>query len=1267
MVKDPQDKERCSEDTMNLRAAIFLCLILPVIGFAASPVSEAVWHGDDSCPEGAGWSFEVLSSDPSGSRLLLECPGFWTQEVEVDGEIYTKVILPQAGILTEAGLPALPAVSKILAVPDDRDVEVIVSNVIYQTFSCVNPLPAEPDPETLAGFATPPPQGVYPENWAEALPPAIFKDYRVSQVNLFPIRYDFNERRIQLATRLEVEIRTTKPTTVNVKTYTPRYSDAFAPLYDSLIDNIDEFNTASPLVGEGPRGGYLIVADDRVFGAEVDSLVNVFATWKRELGYDVTVLLLSEIGGTREEIQDAVKQVYYGGDVPLDYVLLIGDIDGQINIPAYSIVKPTGGEQDVTDHPYAMLEGDDYFPDVMIGRISVTSTAELATALWKTTYYQRYPDVAGTDWLKEACVVAGNYSDVGIAPITPVWTSMWLVDKLYDHGYAQVDTFFWWTGNPNPPYPGNDLIAESINDGVGLVAYRGWADANGWQYPVFKVEDVEALSNGAYLPIVVSMVCNTGDFGNLSVDPCFGESWLRTGSQFNLKGGAAFFGPSDLHTNTKWNNALYAGFFEGVLEENLTRIGQAAIRAKFELYYGFPENTGVGDFAEFYFHVYNILGDPELSVRTAVPQILTLDLPAGVSLGRQTVTAEVRTPSGDPVSGAYVAFYKDDEISAGGVTSSDGTVMVEIEPLSEGEITVTASTSNCVPVQLSINAAVGSFPLGISEVEAGTGGALPAGETSTLTVTLTNFGATDLSGVQAELSADDPYVAVEQSQSAVGVVEAGGDAEASFTVSVSPDCPQNHVIEFTLFLEDDQAQSAQVKFLTPVGGLLFMPAGVYFESGSAEPGSSAQLRLLVTNAGTSTADQLMGTLTCNDGAVSVIQGESSFPVLLPGAVAAGATVFGIEVDSGARVGRQVILDLELTAGDYSQVLNFPLQLGQPASTDPLGPDSYGYFAYDDTDADYAEAPTFEWIELDSAYGGEFDTLYQLGDDKSTVIELPFTFRYYGVDYDSITVCSNGWVSMGSTWMANFRNWNLPSALGPPALIAAFWDDLKADTTGGNSSINVFTRYDESEGRLVIEWSRCINRFGYENYGTWKEETFEIVLYDPAEHLTATGDGEILFQYLVVNDVDDNNNYATVGIEDEAHRRGLQIAYSNDYPTTMAHLADGRAVKITTDPPDAFGKTADAPSGGTGGVKLYDPLPNPANPSASVRFFLPRDGQVRLDVYNLQGRLLATLADGAMEAGDHLLRLRGDDFSSGIYFLRLRYNGSVMTKKLLILK
>ncbi|RJP79894.1 MAG: T9SS C-terminal target domain-containing protein [Candidatus Zixiibacteriota bacterium] len=1253
---------------MNLRATALLLLLLPLTAGASQVPAEAQWLGLPQSAAGTPLRLEIVSSTAAGVHLALDCSGLYVREEVQDGQTRTRVIVPpewdhRLGWTHDAGRPELPVLNRLLALPPDRGAEIVITQVEYQAFPCDRPWLAEAEAGFPARLADS--QGQFPAAWAEAGTPGILKDYRVVPVRIHPVRWDADRRQLLVATRLEVEVRTTRPSDDNVKTFTAAPSQAFLPVYQAAIDNFDQVALAGPVQGNGGRGKYMIIVHENFVS---NAFLQNFIQWKSQLGYGVRVWTYPyglDEGTLKIMIKSEIILEYFAGDSPLEYVLLIGDADVNdlIKLPAYTIYRPEGAPiPDPTDHPYAMLEGSDYYPDLMIGRISVDSDVELATVMNKTLSYQKTPSMYQTAWFKRALVAAGNFSDSGPV-LTPVWTSLWLVDKLYDYGYNQVDTVFYWGSGSL----GTAEIRNSINAGVSLIGYRGWGNANGWQYPYFGLTDLQSLTNGPKMAVMASIVCATGNFKG-TVDPCFGEAWVRLGSPNDPKGGVAFYGPSDLHTNTKWNNAMYAGFYEGLLEENLYRLGQAALRGKMELDYGFPGNPE--GYTNFYFHTYNILGDPELPMWTDVPATISLNVPFSVSPGLQEVTATVTRSDGSLLGGAYVAFYKENEVLTGGLTGPDGKITLPVQPASSGALTVTATRQNCKPAQVNITVQPAALALGLNGYSVDGDGAAQAGETVDLALVIKNFdGAAGVSSVTAQLAESDPYASLASTSYNLGSINANGEAAAHFTLTLAANTPNSHEVEFTLNLTAATG-TAEAKFTLPVGGLQLVPAGYVIESGALAPGSTAQVRLRLCNAGTIPAQSLTGALSSYSGAVTVPGNQAGFPLLPPNQPALSNTAYTVSVAPTAGNGQQVILHLALAgAGGFTQEVNFPVQLGSPATTDPLGPDSYGYYIYDDTDQAYAAAPVFDWIELDPLFAtlpGYLPgaTLTSLHDDDSHVLSLPFTFTYYGEEYDQITVCSNGWICMGETWMADFRNWNLPSALGPPALVAPFWDDLQPNPNL-DTLIRVFTYHDAAAGQFVVEWSRTVNDYLYETPANWKEETFEILLRNPSQHATPTGDGEIIFQYLVVYNVDDKENFATVGMEDEAHRRGLQYAYSNTYPSTAAPLADGRAVKITTDPPTPAPAAA-APEP-VSGLRFEAPRPNPANPGTVLLFELPHSGSARMDLYDTQGRRAATLLNGELAAGAHTLALHGDRLSSGLYFAVLRFDESVLTQKILILK
>jgi flagellar hook assembly protein FlgD len=74
--------------------------------------------------------------------------------------------------------------------------------------------------------------------------------------------------------------------------------------------------------------------------------------------------------------------------------------------------------------------------------------------------------------------------------------------------------------------------------------------------------------------------------------------------------------------------------------------------------------------------------------------------------------------------------------------------------------------------------------------------------------------------------------------------------------------------------------------------------------------------------------------------------------------------------------------------------------------------------------------------------------------------------------------------------------------------------------------------------------------------------------------------------------------------------------------------------------------------------LLPNYPNPFNPATKISFTLPLAGHTTLEIYDVLGRVVRTLADGPMEVGYHRLEwdgrtFTGDRATSGVYFARLK--------------
>jgi flagellar hook assembly protein FlgD len=88
--------------------------------------------------------------------------------------------------------------------------------------------------------------------------------------------------------------------------------------------------------------------------------------------------------------------------------------------------------------------------------------------------------------------------------------------------------------------------------------------------------------------------------------------------------------------------------------------------------------------------------------------------------------------------------------------------------------------------------------------------------------------------------------------------------------------------------------------------------------------------------------------------------------------------------------------------------------------------------------------------------------------------------------------------------------------------------------------------------------------------------------------------------------------------------------------------------------------------------LQQNYPNPFNPSTSIRFSVPKESRVKIEVYNIAGQLVKTLLDEALRAGNKEVvwdgtATTGAKVSSGMYLYRIQAGDFTSVKKMVMLK
>ncbi len=385
--------------------------------------------------------------------------------------------------------------------------------------------------------------------------------------------------------------------------------------------------------------------------------------------------------------------------------------------------------------------------------------------------------------------------------------------------------------------------------------------------------------------------------------------------------------------------------------------------------------------------------------------------------------------------------------------------------------------------------------------------------------------------------------------------------------------------------------------------------------------------------------------------------------------------------------------------EQQQAVSHPKEV-TPNGTNPAavhgggGPDAFGYIW---RDSDGPGGPRFNWVDIRSV-GTLITGWSPSADDGYVQITLPFPFPFYGNSYTNAFVGTNGYISFGEGYSV-YSNTAIPTTATPNNALYAWWDDLNLTTSG-----TVHYYHDGAHGRFIIQYTN-VPHYGTTEPGLY---TFQIII---------KRDGDILYQYLSMQQT---LNSATIGIENANGTIALQVVYN------AAYMHDSLAILFTRDavswlstnvtqgvvlPSDSMNvEVRIHPAGLTAGVyrarlalsgnisaPVYVPIrldvitgvaelhgtptafaldqnyPNPFNPTTTIRYALPTESKVTLNVFNILGQQVAQLVAATMSAGYYDARWDAGGAASGVYFVRIEASptdGSaafVQIRKMLLLK
>ncbi len=852
------------------------------------------------------------------------------------------------------------------------------------------------------------------------------------------------------------------------------------------------------------------------YPANVQDYVIELGNWKERTGFDVVYRPLNDVTNNTAWIQDSIQQEY-DSDYPPSYVVLFGDVDGDYSIPTFWYDYATGSAEG--DHPYTLLEGDDPIEDIAIGRISFSSTSELATIINKIIMYEGMQYVP-LGWQNRVLLV----SDTDESGITTLTTNQYVKEIMTE--YNPDFEFIELIGTD----PSVSLVTANLNMGISYFNYRGFLGMSGWDaYEAFD------LLNGPRLPIVSTVTCDTGSFGNgLSRT----EAFLRAGTPQLPAGAVASFGCSTADTHTCYNNLVDASFYEGLFVHDMTTIGEALTYAKNQLFTVYANSQP--EMLDYNYQIFNLMGDPTTIALKGSPRQFNVDI-SSYGGGR---TLPVTITGLDGQQYYYSVCSEAEGIIASGYSNEESLTL----PVGADSATVKllVLSDGYKPVEHVVSVGNGATFLFHNTVVA-------YGDIET-DLLYPNIEAS----IDIECSANNLEYGIFQAEYEL-INNKGEIIHSGQTEFINNDiaCHLNNYLSLPAFSKQQLTDRLLIRCSVECYGNPTFDAEIDVFTGSI----NISHRFDNTNGieailGETTRLVIdMGNPTPNDFTVDWLSsGNEGLQYINTNVIDADTCTqyynFHCEASLEPNMVHYIPITLQATQYNgiqfsWTEYIEFPVIYRENTSYfDNTGQ----YSIYTSVMQNAPELINTEWVELNPQLGGAgintgiVDEIRE--GDQTVTLDLPFAFSWYGEEFDTISICSNGWISMGETPQITYRNWRFPGPLGPANMIAPFWDDL-ITTDGG-----VFTYYDPTNERFIVEWD-CKARFDD------TIERFQMQMFTS---------GEVLFIYDDVTAVDDtyqyrHGSYFTTGFEGANSTQGFEYVFGNEYVQGATEVSNGLKLLI----------------------------------------------------------------------------------------------------------
>ena len=520
------------------------------------------WTPIDKSESKRSITITAIESNEKTYKAKVEVHGFYDNCLDIEGATYHKLSFDEPGSLSFIGEPALPIISRLIAIPKGNNFEVKISDEKWtDEISIGHVMPCQKD--YLETEERPPfekNEAIYngdvyqTENfYVGELQKWRSVDNRA--LNICPVRYMPREGKMFILKEFVLEILFDERAEVN-----PIDSSDMHLFLNQI--NLVKSEGANQLRDSNESYDYLIITG-YIPGIDTCTAMNDFIRWKAFKGYKTKVVSTSTTGTTASQIKQYIINESSKG---IKYVLFIGDNN---LIPLYEYDGGNLGSAK-GDYGYACISGNnDVQADICIGRFSTNQLIELTNMINKTISYEKKARSYG----KEVMLVAhqegapGNYQGSS---------------EAIRNATSYNDTVSFTTAYGAPVSNGgnsasNAFVESEIIEGKNIINYRGHGDTDCWgdwnvNGESFYMGQITALCNETH-DVYFCIACLNGKIDYQT--KCFMEHIMCD------RDGAAGVIASTAETYTSQNDSYNQNLFSKLLTDRIYNIGELNVASHF--------------------------------------------------------------------------------------------------------------------------------------------------------------------------------------------------------------------------------------------------------------------------------------------------------------------------------------------------------------------------------------------------------------------------------------------------------------------------------------------------------------------------------------------------------------------------------------------------------------------------------------------------------------------------------------------------------------